>query len=772
MRTDWIRIEDLSRFMIKGGIKQYHPDDPRHTPYWRKLKKMCIEGLWGEDFGGYRYMPGRLFFYGNFCTIEDTDEDDKVRHFLRPSIGDIEWERAYMYLEAEGFSGWTDDDEYTSEWAIQDYIKNYDVVKTKRNPRFHKEDGGFKTFIHPRDNIRKVHNQPLGSPLRYNNTQNIIELGSRGGGKSYWYALGGALYRMCFDAIKFYTDHWRMNPPTAKVLVGSGRTDKSSEFCSKIEIAMDYLAKLPELGAWGKVGDIDYQPSPFYKDMKGSLKPNNKDNAWRHEYSMQVGSQWIDGYGSKSCVYHVNYSPQKKDGAEAGAGGRYTDVIYEEVGLTELVIEAYNSNRATVATGATTFGVQVFLGTSGNMDTIEGAKKIFERPGDYETLGYTDVYDGTSDPIGFFLPCYMTARKFKDKNGNTDLEASVAFYEKRREAAAKSSDPSVLRVERMNYPMNPSDMWQTEKGHILPSAEAEVREKDLKRDDFYLSVGTPVKLMWDTKEKYGVGYEIAHEAEPFFHFPLDSNQQRKSLTGAIMIYDFPIEVKGEIPDDMYMMTHDPYVSDEWDKGGSLGVTHVWLTPKYWHTHMITSPLVATYIGKPKGGKKEYYLNLEKLLQFYGNPPRGLWYEANRGEFCRGYFHKVKKPNLLSLRPQYEKGDGIRKKTVNQYGFMVGNLHSKIAMLDDLSDLLLQEVNVQGVKRRVIETLPCIFTIRQIKYYEIDGNYDAVSSLMGYPLYIREEEHRKMSEVRIRGRRKNPIAFFSVNSKIFNRYDNQ
>jgi len=60
MRRDWIRIEDLSRFMIQGGIKQYHPDDPRHTPYWRDIKKMCIEGLWAEDFNGFRYMPGRL----------------------------------------------------------------------------------------------------------------------------------------------------------------------------------------------------------------------------------------------------------------------------------------------------------------------------------------------------------------------------------------------------------------------------------------------------------------------------------------------------------------------------------------------------------------------------------------------------------------------------------------------------------------------------------------------------------------------------------------
>ena len=183
--------------------------------------------------------------------------------------------------------------------------------------------------------------------------------------------------------------------------------------------------------------------------------------------------------------------------------------------------------------------------------------------------------------------------------------------------------------------------------------------------------------------------------------------------------------------------------------------------------MVNSPLVATYIGKPKGGKKEYYQNLEKLLAFYGNPKRGLWYEANRGEYCRGYFDKIGKLGLLSLRPQREKGDRIYDKPVTQYGFMVGNNIAKIAMLDDLSDLLLKTVTVQGVEKRVVETLPCIFTLRQIKLFNLDGNFDAVSSLMGYPLYIREEEHIRMHELRNKHKRRNPLAFFSMNSVMFN-----
>jgi hypothetical protein len=457
-------------------------------------------------------------------------------------------------------------------------------------------------------------------------------MGARGSGKTFYYALAGAKYRLCFDGVKKYTEDSRKNPPTAKVLIGSGRTDKSSQFAGFIEVSMDELAKRNDLGAWGKVGDEDYQPSPFYKDMKGSLKPNNKENPWRHEYAMNINGRWIDGFGTKSALVHVNYSTQKRDGAEAGAGGSYTDVYMDEIGLTELAIEAYGSNRATVQRGGVQFGMQIFTGTSGNIETVIPAKKMFTHPGDYECLGFKDYWEGSNSQIGFFLPAYIANRKFKDKNGNSNILKAKQFYLDQRKRAEESDDPLVLRMERMNHPLIPSDMWQTGKGTLLPAQEAEDTEKSLMKDNLYQKLATPIKLHWgqfNTAE-----YEIDHDVQPFYEFPIESDSQRTDLNGAIIMYDPPIEVQGVVPSDMYFMTHDPYVSDEWDRGGSLGVTHVWMSPKYWDTHMNLSPLVATYIGKPLGGKKEYYKNQELLHAFYGKGARNIAYEANRGEYCR------------------------------------------------------------------------------------------------------------------------------------------
>lgn len=768
MKKDWILIQNIKTFVDNSKLKLYHPDDPRHTPYWREEKKKCIEGIWRKDFGKYRYMPGRLYFYGHYCIIEHTNEEDKTRSYAKPYVQDIEWERTYMMLEAEGFSGFSDDNEYTCDENHKKLAKNYPNIDTskKRNMAMINSEGMLKKYIEPREYMRKLHDKPLGQCYYWNNTKNIMELGGRGGGKSYFWSLAGALYRIVFDGARYYTEKSRKKPTKASVLVGSGQVGKSSDFCDKIETAMNALAIRDDLGVWGEIGDEAYTPSILYKEMTGTLNPNNKKNKWKHSYSQQVGNQWYHGLGSASNVSHVSFSSQKKTGAEEGAGGRYNDIYYEEVGLTSEVINAYNSNRATVVTGSLHFGVQVFMGTSGNMESILPTKKMFTNPNDYDILSFDDDYESGITKIAFFLPNYITNRDFKDTNGNTDVEGAIDYYKKAEMKAAESSDPSILRVQKMNHPSVPSDMWQTEGGNILPVAEAEARVKVLQKDGLYDKLGIKIKLRWDSTQTTGITYDIDHDAEPFYEFPLETKSNRMSLEGSINIFEMPCLLHGFIPNDMYIFTHDPYVSDEWELGGSLGVTHVWMNPKYWDKYLVNSPLVATYIGKAQNGKKGYYENLEKLLAFYGNPLRGLWYEANRGEFCRGWFQKKRKMEVLSLRPQYEKGDNVYQKQITQYGFIVGNKIAKIAMLDDFSDFLLQDVIIRGEKKKVIETLPCIFSVRQIAMYSLDGNFDAVSSMMGFPLFIREEEHNALNDLKNKIGKKNPLGFLMQNKHLY------
>lgn len=74
-------------FLIKE-IPKYHPKSTEYRLFWKEQKKRCLEGY---TVGG-KYMPGRLYAYINFGTIELLNEDTGRKTRGRPLLRDIEWE--------------------------------------------------------------------------------------------------------------------------------------------------------------------------------------------------------------------------------------------------------------------------------------------------------------------------------------------------------------------------------------------------------------------------------------------------------------------------------------------------------------------------------------------------------------------------------------------------------------------------------------------------------------------------------------------------------
>lgn len=764
LKSNLIRIENIKTWLV--NIPKLHPESERYSKLWSLYTKFSIEGLWGFDNGGWRYMPGTLFFYGNFFSILDIDEKQKVRRYVRPTIRDIDWMLHYAYLECQGFSGWTDDDEYTSNYKIFDCQSIKDA-----KPDMITSKGELKKFIHPRDNIRKLHSKSMGLPLYDNPAKNLLVFGSRGGGKSFTFA-GIDAHHITFDGLKYFTQEDFDNPPTIEVCVGSGGSEKSSEFCTKIEEGLKAFGTDNNLGVWGRAdrGDEDYTPNPFYRDWEGGLGVGNKKNPYRYEYAAKINSRWIKGLGTKTKLIHVNYSDKKQGGEAAAAGGRYILHIYEEIGLMSNAIDAWFSNVGTITDSyGRQFGVQVGIGTSGNIDLVQQSKKIFNNPQDYNCLEYDDVWEN-SGKIGFFLPAYMTNSAYKDANGNTDIEGALEFYVKRRIEAAKSSNPEALRNERMNFPLIPSDMWISSKGHHFPVMELLEREKELVKKSLYKDLGTPYHLLWDSTRENGVRlqHDDDNELEPFYEFPFSSSMSK--LDGAVVIYQHPEKVDGIIPKDMYFFVLDPYVADDVDEGGSLGSFHGFINPKYGAKYNGGS-MICSYVGKHPRGKDGFYENIEKIIAYYGNCDRCLWYESNRGESVRGYFLMKNKLNLLALEPQKEKGSSTFEKRVVKYGIQVNGLDDKLQMITDASEYWLQEITYNGKQMRFVESCPDIFLIRQSINFELKKhkNFDAVSSFILAPLVMKELRHQTNIEIE-RKNKHNPVSFLSVNPFMFDTDD--
>lgn len=170
-------------------VPDFHPivDRYERRDWWKDIKRKCIEGCWQSG----KWMPPELFYYINFHHIEF--EEGIHRGIGLPWLRDIDWEAAYYYTEATGFSGFELDREYSCNRRLLNPDKE-DILLfcTDRSSgeimpsfynNFFKEDGSYKTYIPAKDYIRKLHLSNLGKPLYYNDAKHIVEMSSRGYGK-------------------------------------------------------------------------------------------------------------------------------------------------------------------------------------------------------------------------------------------------------------------------------------------------------------------------------------------------------------------------------------------------------------------------------------------------------------------------------------------------------------------------------------------------------------------------------------------------------------
>lgn len=212
--------EDLSAFYIRDDtfpiIKNrnnfvidkhtyYNPRSQAFINYWRLHKKRCIEGFWSIDDPEYhidvnnpvepiecgkkwRFMPPNLYFYVNFGVIKHKPEGSQKtdpKKIVRPYLRDFEWAYFYNFIEARGFSGFSDDEEYTCLEAVGK-LENNEI--TEEDPELevasiYKKDGTMKKYMPARQYLRQLFDRPMGIPLYENQSKNMMLLGGRGGGK-------------------------------------------------------------------------------------------------------------------------------------------------------------------------------------------------------------------------------------------------------------------------------------------------------------------------------------------------------------------------------------------------------------------------------------------------------------------------------------------------------------------------------------------------------------------------------------------------------------
>ena len=764
----FIRINRRDNFLLRN-VPQLHPESLEYATFWREQKRRCIEGFWAPDDAdveinvgklvdpklkckGWRWMPQNLYYYVNFGTIlhnNPSKPKTAPKEKMRPYLRDVEWEFFYNFMEARGFSGFADDIEYTclkdildEKFSLEEYKhKCYDQFGNFLERKWHNvvkpDNKTIKEYMSARKYMRKLHTKPLGLPMYENQALNMFMLGARGFGKSYMVGVGIVLHEIVFDGAREYTQDSIDNPYKVEVFVGAAMASKSSDILDKTRTAMESMP-----GSWTE-GDT-FIPSPFYKEMSGSLRPNNMQKPWAHRYDKKIGGAWKRDCGSGSNVKHGTYTTENP---EAAAGTRPGIMVVEEVGLCSNLLTVHGSNTACMMEGSEKFGTAVYLGTGGNMEKIIESEKIFRDPSGFEFVAYTDP-EKPAQSIGWFVPIIYGMNQYKDNNGNTDIKAAILRKIEDRKQKQLSKDSSAIDLEMMNYPLVPSEMFLSKLGNIFPISFIQERLGELESDDKYINAEYHGRL--EMSEDGDVNWKLDPSCKPIYNFPTDEEDRESGrLKGNVVIYEHPYEDEyGDVPYGRYIAGCDPYDHDQ------SGTTSLGSTIMY---DRLTKQIVAEYTGRPDTAK-EYYENVRRMLKYYN--AKLLYENERKGIF--DYFESKNSLYLLQEQPEIIKDVLQNTRVQRNYGMHM-NKPLKIYGEELIKSWLIEPYDDSrdtGIfNLHKIRSMPLL---RELKAYNEDGNFDRVMALMMVMYFIQEVRKHEIRE------RTEVTALTKSNDDFFNR----
>ena len=736
---------DRSKFLIDVP-PQMNPFSQKYKAFWKDQKRKCIEGFWYEG----KFMPGNLYFYVNFTKIELIMPGKKGKQLGRPFLRDIEWETAYIYLEAKGFSGFEKDDTLTCLHIVKEltalkqsdreaYERELELVQIPKSA--YKKDGTFKSYVHPRDYIRRTHPKNYGKPLFGNNAKNVIDIRCRRIGKSWGSAGMLGLHNFIFDGAIDYDDYLESNkigdPLTSETLIGAIDSKWSSDLVKKVQTGMSALA-----------GDLNFNgveyPSPFAKQTVGSLQPSKTMTA---QFQQKLDGGWVTK-GSNSKIHHRTFG----DNPLAGNGTSPNLIILEEVGFFSNIIDTIAALKDATMDGLNKFGVIYMCGTSGDVGAglSEGTQDIFFNPEKYDCLAFNDIWEDTGQ-VGFFVPYQFKFDEYRDNNGIVDIHKAEEIIGRKRKKLFEQRDIRKYMAELQNNPSTPSEAFITQDGNTFPTADLKEQKgfvlSKLETDSFYR--GECGELVYDPLNKDNVKWVPDLKGKLL---PCKYNMQKNDdTTGCIQIWEHPVRGEdGKSPWGLYLAGNDPYDQDN-STTASLGSTFIYKT--FAGIDGLNHRIVAEYTARPETAK-QHHENVLKLLMYYNAQ---CLYENERNTIMM-HFRQRNKAHYMVAQPDVLKS--LENTAVKRDKGVHMTASIKKDMIDCLNDWLVDEDQHGRMNLNNIYSVPLLDEL--INYNET-GNFDRVIALL-LTITLKNQNHKIRVDLR---KKKTVDPFFSDMRKFFN-----
>lgn len=738
---------DLFPYKIKNREAFYHRDHPVGIPqdlpewkkYWKKQWEYVIEGRWVNDNGTWVYMMPKLHFYVNIPKIADTSEKSKsARALINPRLRDNEWIIFTYIFCCQGFSGFELDENYTCHELIGKYesgaeLDEFDLMSLPKE--VYKSDGTYKKYVDAWTYLTRHYlidnpaEKPLGRPNYNNPIRNGLIFSCRATGKSLDVFVGDFLHEFITGGVRYKEHAKDMLDSPLLFFAGSSAEKQMNKTLRMVKLAYDNLPG--SYSEYNSKGEEVFYPSPFSRQLKGSW---SLGNSLIHRYKRRDGRD----VGSNSMIELNSIHSH-----DVATGDRYALILVEELGLLKIMRQFYDSCKNSMEVNGEKTGRMMGLGTGGDIERVVESKDMYTNPDGYEIFSIPNYWENIHSKIGLFLPVEYQNEKYKDENGNTNLELArhrmFDYAEKKRKGGSANSYKTYI----LNNPFIPSQIFQTSKWSIFPSDEAINRLTEIETHGLWKKKAAVGWLHYSSEAKYGVKFELDLENKltPINRY-LGFDIEKDDNKGACVMYEPPPQI---IPEGLYKLIYDPVAKD--GSGSSLNSILVY---KGLSTEGgMANNIVFEWIGRLNSLIDTWEL-VYKVSRYFNAK---IFPETNTPGFVNWMRYTKRAGYLLQSSASFIEKEVFKnyKHDKSKVGFSLrGNVGQMTFLLDNLlHDWLLEEAEhdpeTGHVTKLTIDTIYSTRLLEEIAYYNED-NFDHISSMRGLMLWLANEKKAKVADV--------------------------
>ena len=688
-----------------------NPLSIKYKAWWKEHKRKCVNGEWVNHGKDWKWVPGSLFFYVNDWHIQlnKKGSKSKTKSKGKPMLRDLEWIKHFVYNVARGFSGFENDDEYSChdvlKLAIEDpttdldvFIEEYEMAEVIKEAVYTSK-GTPKKYMDPYKYLTRYFKESMGRALFQNYAQDVVDIESRGTGKSYNMS-GLAAHNFLMDGAQDYDEYLEelanKTPMASETLIGAVDTKYSGDTIRKMRFGLDNLE-----GEY-TIGEYSYAP-PLSRKFSGSWESGKYVI---QEYDKNVGGQWLKR-GTKSIFKHRSF----KDNPFAANGTRPGFSVIDEVGFMGNLLAALGQMVECTHNGAEKFGTIWMTGTGGDMDggATEAVKAVFYDPKTYSCVGFMDYFEGSGREIGFFIPAWMGLNQFKDDLGNTNVEAAISYLLRIRERKRKGQDKSAYNSELCQRPIFPSEAFLLDGGNIFPTA-------DLKEHLGFVESTTDADVVGlnGTMIVSGEGkaeFKVDINARPC-RYPIGKDDDK---AGCVVVWASPDK---DSQYGWYVAGNDPYDQDKASTSVSLGSLIVFQRASL-DNGCNHDRIVAEYTARPQFAR-DFYEQCRRILMWYN---ASCLYE-NEKIGIKTHFEMKNSLSLLAYTPTILKSNA-NSTVARMYGQHMSTPIKNEAELF-LRDWLMEDA---GDGRLNLHFIYSPQILKELINYNETGNFDRVIALM-------------------------------------------